>query len=66
VIGTCRHFAVLSCALLRYRGTAARARCGFATSFQPGQGLDHWITEYRDDKDERWVQADTEIIGAGS
>ncbi|MEU7973849.1 transglutaminase domain-containing protein [Micromonospora sp. NPDC049089] len=31
VIGTCRHFAVLSCALLRYRGIAARARCGFAT-----------------------------------
>ena len=36
VIGTCRHFAVLSCALLRYRGVAARVRCGFATYFQPG------------------------------
>src|SRR5215813_10251699 len=35
VIGTCRHFGVLSCALLRYRGVAARARCGFATYFQP-------------------------------
>lgn len=61
VIGTCRHFAVLSCALLRYRGIAARARCGFATYFQPGQGVDHWITEYRHDG--RWVRIDPEILG---
>ncbi|MCA2211786.1 transglutaminase-like domain-containing protein [Wangella sp. NEAU-J3] len=38
---TCRHFAVLACALLRHRGIPARARCGFATYFQPGKGLDH-------------------------
>jgi hypothetical protein len=61
VIGTCRHFAVLSCALLRYRAVAARARCGFATYFQPGQGLDHWITEYR--HGDRWVRIDSEILG---
>ena len=61
VIGTCRHFAVLSCGLLRYRGIAARARCGFAMYFQPGQGVDHWITEYR--QDGRWVRIDSEILG---
>jgi hypothetical protein len=61
VIGTCRHFAVLSCALLRYRGVAARARCGFATYFQPGLGVDHWITEYRHNG--RWVRIDPEILG---
>ncbi|MBM0233854.1 hypothetical protein JNW91_19560 [Micromonospora sp. STR1_7] len=61
VIGTCRHFAVLSCALLRYREIAARARCGFATYFHPGQGVDHWITEYRHDG--RWVRIDSEILG---
>jgi hypothetical protein len=60
VVGTCRHFAVLACALLRYRGIPARVRCGFATYFQPGQGLDHWITEYRDDG--RWVRIDAEIL----
>ncbi len=63
VIGTCRHFAVLSCALLRYRGIAARVRCGFATYFQPGQGLDHWITEYWHEQDQRWVRIDSEILG---
>jgi transglutaminase-like putative cysteine protease len=61
VIGTCRHFAVLACALLRHRGIPARARCGFATYFQPGQGLDHWITEYR--QGDRWVRIDSEILG---
>ncbi len=62
VVGTCRHFAVLSCALLRYRGIAARVRCGFATYFQPGLGLDHWITEYWHDPDARWVRLDSEIL----
>jgi transglutaminase-like putative cysteine protease len=61
VAGTCRHFAVLSCALLRHRGIAAHVRCGFATYFQPGQGLDHWITEYRDDSGTRWIRVDSEI-----
>jgi hypothetical protein len=60
VVGTCRHFAVLSTALLRHRGIAARARCGFATYFQPGQGLDHWVTEYWDDG--RWVRIDSEAL----
>lgn len=63
VVGTCRHFAVLSCALLRHRGISARVRCGFATYFQPGQGLDHWITEYWDDSGSRWIRIDAEILG---
>jgi len=62
VIGTCRHFALLACALLRSRGIAARVRCGFATYFQPGQALDHWIVEHRAD-DGRWVRLDPEILG---
>lgn len=63
VIGTCRHFAVLSCALLRHRGVPARARCGFATYFQPGQGLDHWVTEFWHGEQGRWVRIDTEVLG---
>jgi hypothetical protein len=63
VVGTCRHFAVLTCALLRYRGIAARVRCGFATYFQPEQGLDHWITEYWHEQDKRWVRIDSQILG---
>jgi hypothetical protein len=37
-------------------------RCGFATYFQAGQGLDHWITEYQDG-DGRWVRVDSEVLG---
>ncbi|WP_211239315.1 transglutaminase-like domain-containing protein [Actinokineospora inagensis] len=61
VIGTCRHFAVLACALLRYQGIAARARCGFATYFQPDRGLDHWIVEYH--AGTRWIRLDPETLG---
>jgi hypothetical protein len=60
-VGTCRHVAVLTCALLRWRGIPARARCGFATYFKPGLGLDHWVVEHR--RDGRWVRTDAEIIG---
>ncbi|HZU54353.1 MAG TPA: transglutaminase domain-containing protein [Actinocrinis sp.] len=62
LVGTCRHFATLTCALLRYRGIAARARCGFATYFEPGKGLDHWITEYWHEAERRWVWIDSEIL----
>jgi hypothetical protein len=62
VVGTCRHFALLSCALMRHRAIEARNRCGFGTYFQPGQGRDHWITEYR--QDGRWIRIDTEILGS--
>lgn len=62
VTGTCRHFAVLSCAFLRACGIPARARCGFATYFQPGLAVDHWITEYWDSDGSRWVRIDSEIL----
>jgi hypothetical protein len=63
VLGTCRHFAVLSCGLLRLRGIPARARCGFATYFIPGKSVDHWITEYWRSDEQRWVRVDSEILG---
>jgi hypothetical protein len=63
VVGTCRHFAVLACALLRHRRISSRVRCGFATYFQPGKGLDHWIVEYYDPHANRWVRVDPEVLG---
>src|SRR5262249_41136906 len=63
VVGTCRHFALLACSLLRRSGIESRVRCGFATYFQPGQGLDHWITEYRTETTRAWLRVDAEILG---
>lgn len=65
VVGTCRHFATLACALLRLRGIAARARCGFGMCFLKGRGADHWITEYWRADERRWVRVDTEHLGHG-
>ncbi|MDQ2813763.1 MAG: transglutaminase-like domain-containing protein [Actinomycetota bacterium] len=62
LVATCRTFVVLSCALLRHRGIAARARCGFGTYFRPGLGLDHWVTEYWHQAGERWVRVDTQHL----
>ena len=61
VVGTCRHFAFLACALLRHQGVASRVRCGFATYFQSGWGVDHWVVEYRAQR--RWVRVDPEVLG---
>ena len=62
VVGTCRHFALLSTALLRHHGHPARARCGFAGYFVPDRFVDHWVTEYLDGAT-RWVRIDSEILG---
>ena len=62
VVGTCRHFAVLSTALLRAVGVPARSRCGFAAYFIPPKKVDHWIVEYFSEEDERWVRVDPEYL----
>ena len=63
VVGTCRHVAVLTVALLRRAGVPARARCGFATYFVPGRGVDHWVVEHRTGG--RWHRVDAEVLGTG-
>ena len=36
LVGNCRDFSVMLCAILRHQGVPARARCGFGTYFIPG------------------------------
>lgn len=57
-VGNCRHFATLSCALLRRAGIPARVRAGFAGYFEANTWADHWIIEYWRASDERWVRVD--------
>ena len=64
VVGTCRTFVLLACALLRWRGIPVRARCGFGSYFQPGLHLDHWIAEYWATDRSRWVRVDVEHLRA--
>lgn len=59
--GSCRHFAVMTCALLRHAGIPARARGGFETYFSSRAHHDHWICEYWKAEESRWVRVDAEI-----
>ncbi len=63
LIGCCRDFAVLLVAFLRHKGVPARMRVGFAAYFDPaGQyRADHWISEYWNAEQQRWVLVDPQI-----
>jgi len=58
VVGVCRHFTLLHVAMLRRQGVAARARCGFGAYFHKGRFVDHWVTEYWNEAQKRWVLVD--------
>jgi hypothetical protein len=60
-VGNCRDFSVLLCALLRRQGTPARARCGFGAYFTPGRYEDHWVCEYYNAAQRRWIQVDAQL-----
>ena len=49
------------CAFLRHKGIPARARCGFSTYFEPGKYVDHWVCEYWNAGEARWVQVDAQL-----
>jgi hypothetical protein len=55
----CRHFSTMAVSMLRRAGIPSRARCGFATYFEPGKHVDHWIVERHDG--ERWVRSDYQL-----
>ncbi|MDH3324269.1 MAG: transglutaminase-like domain-containing protein [Candidatus Peregrinibacteria bacterium] len=61
VVAICKHFAMLLCSILREKGIPSRTRCGFATYFQGGWFEDHWICEYWDKKEKRWIRVDSQI-----
>lgn len=60
-VGVCRHFTLMHVAMLRDQGTAARARCGFATYFRKGMFVDHWVTEYWCAERKSWLLADAQL-----
>lgn len=59
-IGTCRDFALMACAFLREKGTAARLRCGFACYFGDAWE-DHWVCEYWNSREGRWCLSDAQL-----
>jgi hypothetical protein len=61
LIGNCRDFTLLTVAALRAHGVPARARCGFASYFEPRKLVDHWVAEYWHDSGARWVMVDAQV-----
>ncbi len=58
LVASCRHFCVLLVSFLREKGIPARARVGYATYLVAGIYGDHWICEYWNVTDKRWIRVD--------
>ncbi|MBN1661514.1 MAG: transglutaminase domain-containing protein [Anaerolineae bacterium] len=61
LVGNCRDFTVLTCAMLQHHGLPTRARCGFGTYFLPDRYEDHWVCEYWNADQQRWVMVDAQL-----
>lgn len=58
-IGCCRDFSLLTVAILRHQGRAARSRYGFASYFVKGYWFDHVVVEVWEEG--RWRRFDPQI-----
>ncbi|MGC1374849.1 MAG: transglutaminase domain-containing protein [Anaerolineales bacterium] len=61
LLGNCRDHSLLLASLLRCQGVPARARCGFGAYFMPDHFEDHWVTEYWNGEQARWVLVDAQL-----
>jgi hypothetical protein len=61
LVGRCHTFTLLLLAMLRDQGIPARARCGFGSYFNPPNFEDHWVCEYWNADQDRWVLVDTQF-----
>jgi len=57
----CRHFSLMLAAMLREHGVPARPRCGFGAYFTPGKFEDHWVCEYWNAGEKRWILVDAQL-----
>lgn len=57
----CRHFSLMLSAILRAQGVPARSRCGFAVYFTRGKFEDHWVAEYWNARESRWILVDAQL-----
>lgn len=60
IVVTCRYVSVLMSAILKAKGIPCRSRSGFAPYLRIGSSVDHWINEYWDEKESRWVAIDAD------
>ena len=61
LIGNCRDHSLLLASMLRHQGIPARARCGFGVYFLPDHFEDHWVVEYWNTEQNRWMFVDAQL-----
>ncbi len=62
----CREDAILLVSILKAKGIPARARSGFALFVTKlNSAGDHWISEYYDEKQQRWILVDADMYFDG-
>lgn len=60
-VGNCRDFSVTLASMLQSKGIPARPRCGFGSYFMPNHYEDHWVCEYWNEAERRWVMVDAQL-----
>lgn len=61
IVGNCRDFSVTLASMLQSKGIPARPRCGFGAYFMPNHFEDHWVCEYWNEAEQRWVLVDAQL-----
>ena len=61
IVGNCRDYSTLLCTILRQQGVPTRARCGFGAYFTPDHYEDHWVCEYWNAAQQRWIMVDAQL-----
>jgi hypothetical protein len=62
-VGNCRDFSLMLTSILRDQGIPARNRCGFGAYFLNGHFEDHWVCEYWNADQNRWILVDAQLDG---
>lgn len=60
IVITCRYMSVLAASILKAKGYCCRVRSGFAPYFYENISCDHWICQYWNSKEKRWVDLDVD------
>lgn len=62
IVVCCRYVSVLMSAILKTKGIPCRSRAGFAPYFALGESWDHWINQYWDQNQNRWIAFDADAF----
>ena len=62
IVVCCRYVSVLMAAILKAKGIPCRSRAGFAPYLKIGESWDHWINQYWDRSQNRWIAFDADAF----